>query len=244
MFSYRDLARFAAVCERLDALLAQSRQPEPVGAALQGIARGVSGDGVLRLRGLRLATPSGRWLDPVPDLDLPPGRVLLIEGASGRGKTTLLCAITGLWRWGRGSIQRPAGRFLLLPAGAPVMDDDMLAAVSYPERPETHGLPRLHAVIRHAGLAHRLAEGADLGGLSMGERQRVGLAGAVLNRPNWLILDEAASALDATAEADLLHWLRQELPGTSLIVTAHRSPVGLTADRVLRLGEDDERETA
>ncbi|WP_347266158.1 SbmA/BacA-like family transporter [Paracoccus sp. (in: a-proteobacteria)] len=245
VFHYDDLARFAAVCERLDAMLRQTRRPEPAGAALQGVMRGVSDDGVLRLRGLQLATPAGRWLDPVPDLDLAPGQVLLIEGASGQGKTTLLCAITGLWRWGRGCIDRPAGRFLLLPAGAPVMDDALLAAVSYPDAPEAQDAARLQAVIRRAGLAHRLTAGAGLGGLSMGERQRIGLARAVLNRPDWLILDEATSALDAAAEADLLRWLRQELPATSLIVTAHRKPAGLSADRVLRLGEGDEtRETA
>lgn len=193
---------------------------------------------MLRVSGLQLATPSGRWLDPVPDITLARGRVLLIEGASGRGKTTLLCAIIGLWRWGRGGIRRPAGRFLLLPAGAPVMDDELLAAVSYPERPETHGIARLHEVIHRAGLGHRLSESAVVGGLSMGERQRVGLARAVLNRPDWLILDEATSALDATAEADLLHWLRQELLETTLIIAAHRKPAGLVADQILRLGDD------
>ena len=80
----------------------------------------------------------------------------------------------------------------------------------------------------------------------MGERQCVGLARAVLNCPDWLILDAVTPALDATAEADLLHWLRQELPGTSIIITAHRKPTGLIAGRVLRLGDEEEdgRETA
>lgn len=79
----------------------------------------------------------------------------------------------------------------------------------------------------------------------MGERQRVGLARAILNRPDWLILDEAIAALDATAELDLLRWLRQELPQTAIIITAHRKPSGLVADRILDLGgTEDQRETA
>ncbi|MDP0929954.1 hypothetical protein Q0601_22470 [Paracoccus onubensis] len=40
---------------------------------------------------------------------------------------------------------RSSGRFLFLPAGAPVMDDDLPTAVSYPERPEAHGIARAQA---------------------------------------------------------------------------------------------------
>ena len=79
----------------------------------------------------------------------------------------------------------------------------------------------------------------------MGERQRVGLARAVLHHPDWLILDEATAALDTTAEADLLSWLCLELPETTLIITAHRRPAGLVPDTILQLAPiSDERETA
>ncbi|WP_246184927.1 ABC transporter ATP-binding protein/permease [Paracoccus aestuariivivens] len=235
VFEYSKLAQFVAVCERLDRMMQQTAiaRPEP-----QGITRDVSPDGVLRVRGLHLATPDGKTLQPMPDVNLPRGATLLIDGASGRGKTTMLCAITGLWRWGRGHIQRPAGRFLLLPAGAPVMDDDLLAAISYPHPAETLGLPRVHAVLHRVCLSHRLVGENGVSGLSMGERQRVGLARAVLNRPDWLILDEATAALDPASEADLLQWLRQELPETSIIITAHRKPSGLVADQILRLDDD------
>lgn len=242
VFEYRKLAKFVAVCERLDVLLRQTAAPNPTSPTLQKIQRGLSDDGALRVRGLRLVTPNGRVLQPTPDIVLHPGQTMLIDGASGRGKTTLLCAITGLWGWGKGQILRPAGRFLLLPSGAPVMDDDLCAAICYPHRPEALGMVRVQAVLRRVGLAHRLTDHGGVSGLSMGERQRIGLARAVLNNPDWLILDEATAALDPASEADLLTWLRQELPATTLIITAHRKPAGLVPDHVLHLDTPNSQE--
>ncbi|WP_323038340.1 ABC transporter ATP-binding protein/permease [Gemmobacter sp.] len=248
IFEYKKLAQFVAVCERLDGLFQAAATPAPLPAAPRAIRREVSADGALRLEGVQLATPGGTWLDRVPDRVIRPGRVFLITGASGQGKTTLLAAIAGLWPWGQGRIERPAGRFLFLPAGAPVLGDGLAAAACHPEDPARHDSARIGAVLSRLGLAPRLAapQGeAALAGLSMGERQRLGLARAVLNRPDWLLMDEATSALDPAAEADLLAWLRAELPETTLIIVAHRPPLGVTADDVLRVGPPDtERKSA
>lgn len=248
IFEYKKLAQFVAVCERLDALFEAAGAPAPLPAAPRAIRREVAEDGALRLSGLQLATPGGQWLDPVPDRVVRPGKVFLITGASGQGKTTLLAAIAGLWPWGQGRIERPAGRFLFLPAGAPVLGDGLAAAACHPEDPAAHDPARVNAVLTRLGLAPRLAapQGeAALAGLSMGERQRLGLARAVLNRPDWLLMDEATSALDPASEADLLAWLRSELPSTTVIIVAHRTPLGLAADDVLRVGPPDpERKTA
>jgi len=240
IFEYRKLAEFVAVCERLDGLMQSARQPAPLPGAPRDIQRSVAPDGALQLTGLKLATPEGRWLDPIPDRVMRPGQSLLITGASGQGKTTLLAAIAGLWPWGRGQILRPAGRFLFLPAGAPMMGEGLGGAACHPSDPATHDPARLAAVLTRLGLGARLLipnPEAALAGLSMGERQRLGLARAVLNRPDWLLLDEATSALDPAAEADLLAWLRTELPGTTLILVAHRKPAGFEADDTLHLGQ-------
>ncbi|MEH6772601.1 MAG: SbmA/BacA-like family transporter, partial [Cereibacter changlensis] len=177
IFEYRKLAEFVAVCERLDGLIAAAGAPAPLPGGPRAIRREVSADGALRIEGMRLATPEGRWLAPVPDRVVPAGRVLLITGPSGCGKTTLLAAIAGLWPWGKGRITRPAGRFLLLPAGAPVLGDDLAAAACHPDDPARHDPQRIRAVLTRLGLGHRLAGGegdAALAGLSMGERQRLG----------------------------------------------------------------------
>ncbi|MDQ2067465.1 SbmA/BacA-like family transporter [Xinfangfangia sp. CPCC 101601] len=245
LFNYRDLAEFVAVCERLDGLMQAAKAPTPLAGAPRDIKRGVSNDGAVRLSGLQLATPDGRWLDKVPDRVIRPGQTLLITGSSGQGKTTLLAAIAGLWPWGIGRVERPAGRFLFLPAGAPVLGDGLAGAACHPLDPASQDPARIAAVLDRLGLGHRLLSDtpeAALAGLSMGERQRLGLARAVLNHPDWLLMDEATSALDPASEADLLTWLRAELPQTSILVVAHRKPLGLATDDALRIGPADRSE--
>ncbi|TCM76557.1 ABC transporter ATP-binding protein/permease [Rhodovulum steppense] len=249
IFSYRDLAAFVAVCERLDGLLQAARAPAPLPGAPQAIRRDASSDGALHLDGVRLATPEGRWLDPVPDRAIPPGARVLISGASGQGKTTLLAAIGGLWCWGEGRIARPGGRWLMLPAGAPIFTGGLMEAACYPDDPARHDPARIAAVLTRLGLGHRLAAAGradELSGLSLGERQRLGLARAALLRPDWLVLDEATAAMDTALEADLMAWLVAELPATAFLIVAHRAPVGLPLDDILPVGPtaDSERRTA
>ncbi len=248
IFRYRGLAEFVAVCERMDGLMRAAENPEPLAGAARAISRTPSGDGWLRLEGLRLSTPDGRWLDPVPDYALAPGQHLWIAGASGQGKTTLLSALSGLWLWGEGRIHVPEGRLVTLPAGAPVLADTIREAACYPESPSDHDPKRLHRILSRLGLGHRLDPcllDSSLSGLSMGERQRLGLARAVMLRPDWLILDEATAALDPASEADLLALLGRELPETTIIMVAHRIPTGLRLDDTLHIGRNlPERKTA
>ena len=243
IFQYRRLAEFVAVCERLDGLTKAAGSPAPLPGAPQEISRRQAVDGGLRLAALRLATPDGRWLEALPDLQIEAGQTVLITGASGQGKTTLLSAFAGIWPWGQGRIEHPGGMSVFLPAGAPVMGEDLISAACHPSDPATIGERRITEVLSRLGLGHRLARpsGASLAGLSMGERQRLGLARAVLNDPEWLLMDEATAALDANAEAALLSWLRSELPNAMILMVAHRIPVGLAPDLRFEIGPQVEK---
>ena len=59
--------------------------------------------------------------------------------------------------------------------------------------------------------------------LSAGEQQRLALARALLQRPSWLLLDDATSALDEKMEERAYGLLREELPDTTTISIAHRA---------------------
>ena len=59
--------------------------------------------------------------------------------------------------------------------------------------------------------------------LSGGEQQRLGVARALLSKPDWLFLDEATASLDEESEADLYRAIAKTLPKTTLVSIGHRS---------------------
>lgn len=68
--------------------------------------------------------------------------------------------------------------------------------------------------------------------LSGGQRQRIALARALFARPKVLILDDATSAVDATTERAIYHYLATELASTTIIAIAHRESTLQLADRI------------
>ncbi|WP_127108331.1 ABC transporter ATP-binding protein/permease [Pararhodobacter zhoushanensis] len=247
VFYYARIARFVAVSERLEGLFLATAAPRPAPDAPRSLLRVTGGGDRLRLSGLRLFTPSGRALDPVPDCTITAGQRIWIRGASGRGKTTLLSALRGVWPYGTGSITLPDAPLMALPQVPVAFSDGLLATLSYPQDPASYDRAVLDAMLRKVGLEARLVASdgpGTLQGLSMGERQRLALARALLLRPGWLLLDEATSALDPASETRLLALLRRELPQTTILCVAHRPPVGLDPDGELAIGPFDERISA
>ena len=247
VFYYAKIARFVAVSERLEGLFLATGAPEPAPEAPRNLLR-LSGGGLqMRLTDVQLHTPQGRALDPVPDAVIASGQRIWIRGASGRGKTTLLAALRGVWPYGTGRIILPDAPLMALPQVPVAFADGLLATLTYPQDPATHDRAALEDLLRKVGLEARIGtpEGpAALQGLSMGERQRLALARALLLRPEWLLLDEATSALDPASEARLLALLRRELPQATILCVAHRPPVGLDPDGEIALGPQDERISA
>ena len=174
----------------------------------------------------------------------PAGQVTGFLGPNGSGKTTSLRMLLGLVRptAGRGLIggrpyeQWPRPRRIV---GA------MLEATGF--HPGRTGGDHLRVLARAAGLPAEqvgavlervdLADAADrrTGGYSLGMRQRLGLAAALLGDPEVLILDEPANGLDPAGMAWLRTLLREEAArGRTVLVSSHvLSEVAQTVDRVV-----------
>lgn len=236
IFSYRDLSDLVAASSRLDGFLQAAKA---CGARGRGFVHGGKPDG-LHLSGMSLRTPEGRSLMSVPDLDLRPGDVLWLRGASGIGKTTLVKAVAGLWPHGKGQILATPDGCMFLPQRAYVPIGDIFDAAAYPASATAFDKTRLAEALALVGLDHRIeawSDGTDAtpAGLSGGELQRLALARLLVHRPAVAFLDEATSALDQKAETALLALLQSRLPGTAFIIIAHREPVGLAGVRVVDL---------
>src|SRR6185369_7937835 len=100
------------------------------------------------------------------------------------------------------------------------------AAVTYPAAPGTYTKEQLTEAITAVGLpalAARLDEEAHWNRmLSLGEQQRLAIARAILQAPNYLLLDEATASLDEPSEADLYRLLHERLKGATIVSIGHR----------------------
>jgi vitamin B12/bleomycin/antimicrobial peptide transport system ATP-binding/permease protein len=223
--NYARLTEWRATVTRLtgftEAVAAAAAAADSGVLAVRGEAPG------LALEGVRLALPGGRVLLDGADLAIAPGERVLVMGASGSGKSTLFRAMAGIWPFGQGRVVLPReGRVLFLPQRPYIPLGTLRDALCYPQA--ATGLPdaavreALHAVGLGA-LEPRLDE-ADAWSqrLSGGEQQRLAVARALLNAPEWLFLDEATASLDTAAEAALMGLLTQRLPNTAIISIAHR----------------------
>jgi vitamin B12/bleomycin/antimicrobial peptide transport system ATP-binding/permease protein len=228
------LAGIFASTTRVDALLRALEAPAPDEESIV-----VHEGEPLRTDRLALATPDGRHLFTGLSVEVPPGSALLVTGASGSGKSSLLRALAGLWHSGTGSITRPpldAIVFLpqrpYLPAGTL---RDQLRAAHGERAPSDDELRAALDDVQLGTLAER-SGGFDVEQpwdaiLSSGEEQRLALARLLLANPRYAILDEATSALDPADEAALYRVLRAR--GITLVSVGHRASLAAYHDRVV-----------
>ncbi|WDZ96170.1 ABC transporter ATP-binding protein/permease [Herbaspirillum sp. WKF16] len=181
----------------------------------------------LVIEGLQLSLPEGPLLLRGLDARVESGEHVLISGPSGCGKSTLIRAVADIWPYGRGRIGLPTdAAAMFLPQRSYLPIGTLRAALSYPA---AEGAFEDAVIVRYLGLcrlphlAGRLDQAANWSqALSPGEQQRLAFVRVFLNRPQWLFLDEASSAMDGDAEEALYTALPRELPGVTVISIAHR----------------------
>jgi vitamin B12/bleomycin/antimicrobial peptide transport system ATP-binding/permease protein len=236
--SYAALASWKATVDRLltfqDAM-SVARKEATRRAGISVVANGVSG---IRADRLELALPDGSVLLPEMDLAIERGDTLLITGPTGAGKSTLFRALAGIWPFGTGSVRVPEGAHLLFLPQRPYLPIGSLRdVVSYPAGHFED--EQIRCVLTATGLSaftDRLDEADNWAlQLSGGEQQRLAIARAILQQPEWLFLDEATAALDDTSEAQMYALLRMRLPNTAIVSIAHRAGVAPFHERHIAL---------
>ena len=234
---YAEIAEWRAVIERL-AGFERTLDRVSAEAAVQGIHQTAGDDAAVRLDHVDLLLPGGRRLLEGIDLTFHRGDRALISGPTGAGKSTLFRAIAGIWPFGHGEIRMPAhGRVLFLPQKAYLPIGTLREVVSYPALPGIVSDAVLRETLEAVGLPElggQLDESAHWAlRLSPGEQQRIAFARALVQKPDWLFLDEATSAVDEAAEARLYQLIRERLPDTTLLSVGHRSTLRAFHDRQL-----------
>jgi len=224
--AYRQLAEWRAVIARIDGFNIAVARAQDVATARPVIELATRGDGVIQIDDLLVRLPQGQPVVAARDIAVSKGESVLVTGPSGAGKSTLFRAIAGVWPFGAGTIAVPrAASVMTLPQRPYFPVGTLAAAVTYPAEPGTFSADRLAEVISAVGLpelAQRLDEEAHWNRmLSLGEQQRLGIARAILQAPDFLLLDEATASLDEPAEAALYRLLAQRLAGATIVSIGH-----------------------
>ncbi len=188
------------------------------------------------------------------DLAIAPGAMLAVVGPPGSGKSTLAKLLIGLERPDSGRVLvddvdiarlDPAEyraqlgvvpQEIQLFAGS-IAENIGIAAVD-------RSMQRVVAAAKFVGIhetIQKLPDGydTDLGergsGLSLGQRQLLCVARALVRNPRLLVLDEATSALDLASEAYLLRNLKRAGSGRTIVMITHRLSVIAMCDRAILL---------
>jgi putative ATP-binding cassette transporter len=182
----------------------------------------------LALQDVSLSLPQGKPLLARTTLQLQRGEAVLVSGPSGAGKSTLFRALAGIWPYWSGRILLPKGaRMLFLPQKPYLPVGALKHAVCYPADAGAHDDAAVGEALRAVGLGHLAQELARPENwaqvLSGGEQQRLAFARALLNKPDWLFLDEATASLPEDAQAALYRLLKERLPATTVVSIGHRA---------------------
>jgi len=160
-----------------------------------------TGSPTIRLDDLQVAAPAGAINLSERHVDLAPGERVLISGERGEERTLLFRAMIGLWPWGSGRIARPPRESMMfLPERAYVPPGTLRTALCYPCA--THEFDDAAAVraLTAVGL-ERLQPLLDTTErwdqrLNDDEKQLLAIARVILQRPQWVVLNEALEILD------------------------------------------------
>ncbi|MCL6601632.1 MAG: ABC transporter ATP-binding protein [Paenibacillus sp.] len=179
-------------------------------------------------------------------LDIPPGQIFGFLGPNGAGKTTTIRMMVGL-------ISISQGDILICGHSIKNQFEDAVANIgAIVENPEMYKFltgyknlqqyarmvpgvtkQRINEVVELVGLGQRIND--KVKNYSLGMRQRLGVAQALLHRPKLLILDEPTNGLDPQGIRELRDYLRRlcEEEGTTVFVSSHLlSEMELMCDRV------------
>ncbi|KAJ1666925.1 hypothetical protein EV178_001839 [Coemansia sp. RSA 1646] len=222
-------------------------------------------DGKIVLESLTVTTPTGAPLVCNLNIEIAAGESLMITGPNGTGKTSILRTLCGLWPPGKGHVRVPyvngAPSIFFLPQTPYIVGGSLREQVSYPgqwgNKLQVCSDRELAQLLNAVCLGHLVAEmaireqnavGSNASGydrqrsvqywlrkLSPGEQQRISIARVLFWAPEFAILDECTSSLDAATEHALYRAMVDA--GITLVSVSHRQSLAKYHKRCLTLSQ-------
>lgn len=213
---FQRITLFAAVIKRLGTFRDYLQQNKQLTSSSESLIQTLV-EPRFALSHLTVKTPDQKRV-LVEDLstNVPYSEGILLMGASGCGKSSILRAVAGLWNKGEGYIYRPnTEEILFIPQRPYMVIGSLRSQILYPYIDKNISDTRIQEVLEQVNLANLVER---VGGLevelnwadvlSLGEQQRLGFARLFLHNPKYAVLDESTSALDVNNEQYLYQMLR------------------------------------
>ena len=197
----------------------------------------------IQIEDLRVASPAGCVMLSEPRTNLDAGERVLITGESGEEKALLFRAIGGLWPWGSGRITHPPRQSIMfMPVRAYVPPGSLREAVAYPSPADAFEAAVIAKALADVGLEH-LEPQLDTverwdHQLSDDQKQRLAFARVLLQRPLWVVVNDALDVLDPESRALIVALFEGEYADVGIINIGHDLPEGANSVRKLRLVMD------
>ena len=188
------------------------------------------------------------------DLTISPNQIVALVGGTGAGKSTLLSLVPRFYDPTSGSVTldgcdlREITKKSLRAQIAIVLQDTLLfstsvrenIAYSQPDATEEEIVDAARRAqadefIRQMPNGYQSAVGERGGHLSVGQRQRLGIARAFLKNAPVLLLDEPTSALDPTTESAIMETIKELMRGRTTLIATHRLATVHNVDQIIVL---------
>ena len=167
-----------------------------------------------------------------------PKEHIMISGPSGRGKSTLFRTIAGIWPFATGSIESPP-TLRVMPQKAYFPIGTLSDALCYPYQNDRFSRKEIIAALEKVQLSHLVSEIDDnqdwLVRLSGGEQQRLSCARLILQKPDCVLLDEPAAALDAKMGMEVMSSILANLRQSTVLTISHHPDHRKLHDRVVEV---------
>jgi ATP-binding cassette subfamily B protein len=210
--------------------------------------------GAIRFQNVAFGYTQDRHVLEDVDLAIAPNQIVGLVGGTGAGKSTLLSLVPRFYDPTEGSVTlddydlRTITKKSLRAQIAIVLQDTLLFSTSIREniaygRPEATEEEIVEAArraqadefIRQLPNGYTSTVGERGGHLSVGQRQRIGIARAFLKNAPILLLDEPTSALDPTTEAAIMDTIKELMRGRTTLIATHRLAAIHDVDQIVVL---------
>ena len=208
--------------------------------------------GELELRDVYFAYKPGEPLFRSLNLRIPAGKMTALVGHTGCGKTTITSLLTRMWDVQGGAITLDGcdirdltlrslrKQIAVVPQEPVVFEGTVFENIAYahPEASaeaveEAARAAQIHDLIARQPEGYDSKLGKDGITMSVGQKQRLTIARAILNQPAVIIMDEATSSLDTESELAIQAAMKTVLKGRTSVVVAHRLSTIVEADQIV-----------